>query len=65
MTEKFRKQSGLGSGSIFPIGIFKNSLLKNYKSWTKPTSYEVMHDITKFDLNKKVFEIRKSENLKI
>ncbi len=55
MTEKIRKHSGLGSGSIFPIGIFKNSLLKNDKSWTKPSSYEVMRDFTEFDLNE-VFE---------
>ncbi len=55
MTEKIRKHSGLGSGSIFPIGIFKNSLLKNDKSWIKPSSYEVMRDITEFDLNE-VFE---------
>ncbi len=31
------------------------SLLKHYKSWSKPNSYEVSHNITKFDLKQKKY----------
>lgn len=39
---------------FFPIWIFKKSLLKSYKQWTKPTDYEVNNNITNFHLNKTV-----------
>lgn len=38
---------------ISPIGIFKMSALKRYKPLTKPTNYEVDHNITNFDVKQK------------
>ncbi len=50
-----------GAGIFFPIHFSNRDFLKFWvkhcKLWTKPTSYEVNHNITNFDLKQKnVFE---------
>ncbi len=42
--------------SFFPTEILKKSL-KSSKLWTKPSSYEVNHNISKFDLKQKSMKI--------
>ncbi len=39
--------------NIFPINFQKKSLLKSYKQWTTPTSYEVKQNIITLHLYKK------------
>ncbi len=58
LKELFKSQiekQALSNSALMPVHFFSQvgSLLKHYKSWSKPTSYKVSHNITKFDLKQK------------